>query len=293
MVADMAYDPNLLHPAFRAKIEQAIAWAAAQGVRLVPVMGTRTEDEQAALYAQGRSAPGSIVTNAGPGQSLHNYGLAVDLVPADLVDTPNWSPDSPLWAVVGQAANAAGLEWGGNWTSFVDRPHVQLGGTGGWRTLQTLPRDESGFVMLDGTPGTAPAPSSAPATAPTAPQTETPAQPAPQTPVQSVVRALGEQFANVRPAETTEPALREPSSPLAASFDLENSRNRLGEMRGFLIPEPENASTAPAPINLAREGSDGPLGPLKRPDFRAEQQFSTLFRGARPAPLGGGIRVRG
>ena len=36
--------------------------------------GLRTMVEQEALYAQGRTAPGAIVTNAQPGQSPHNPG---------------------------------------------------------------------------------------------------------------------------------------------------------------------------------------------------------------------------
>lgn len=299
----MAYDPSLLHPAFRSLIEQAIAWAAARGVTLVPVQGTRTEEEQRALYNQGRSAGGSIVTNAGPGQSLHNYGVAVDLVPAELVNTPDWSPDSPLWNVVGQAADAVGLEWGGNWDSFVDRPHVQMAGTGGWRNLSTLPRDANGFVMLDAAPTArapqhggatrAPAtPTSTPATAP-APETPPNPPPAPETPVQAVVRSLGEQMAQQPAAPAPETATAEPTSPLLASADMENSRSKLGQMRGFLLPEVENVATAPQPMNLAREGSEGPLQALKKPDFGGQAGFSSMFRGAKPAPLGGGIRVRG
>jgi hypothetical protein len=44
--------------------------------------GRRTMEEQAALYAKGRTKqPGKIVTKAKPGQSYHNYGLAFDWVP--------------------------------------------------------------------------------------------------------------------------------------------------------------------------------------------------------------------
>lgn len=302
----MAYDPSLLHPAFRSRIEQAIAWAAARGVTLVPVQGTRTEEEQAGLYAQGRTAPGGIVTNAGPGQSLHNYGVAVDLVPAELVNTPNWSPESPLWGVVGEAANAVGLEWGGNWDSFVDRPHVQMPDTGGWRTLQTLPRDQNGFVMLDAAPIRTPtqhgAPNRAPAgVVPNAPQNtpqmaeNSPPQPVtePETPIQAVVRSIGQQMAAREPAPAAETPAATQTGPLMATADLENSRSKLGQMKGFLLPEPETTATAPAPMNLAREGSDGPLGLLKKPEMGREQGFSAMFRGAKPAALGPSTRIRG
>ena len=43
--------------------------------------GRRTMEEQTALYAIGRSAPGKVVTKARAGESYHNYGLAFDWVP--------------------------------------------------------------------------------------------------------------------------------------------------------------------------------------------------------------------
>jgi len=38
-------------------------------------------EEQTALFAIGRSAPGKVVTKARAGESFHNYGLAFDWVP--------------------------------------------------------------------------------------------------------------------------------------------------------------------------------------------------------------------
>lgn len=46
--------------------------------------GFRTNERQQELYEQGRTKPGKIVTWARPGQSFHNYGLAVDWVPLEL-----------------------------------------------------------------------------------------------------------------------------------------------------------------------------------------------------------------
>jgi len=40
----------------------------------------RTFKEQEAIYAQGRTKPGVIVTKAKPGLSVHNYGMAIDIV---------------------------------------------------------------------------------------------------------------------------------------------------------------------------------------------------------------------
>ena len=51
--------------------------------RIEPLIycGRRTMEEQAALYAKGRTSKGKIVTKARPGESYHNYGLAFDWVP--------------------------------------------------------------------------------------------------------------------------------------------------------------------------------------------------------------------
>ena len=55
-------------------------------------MGLRTIDEQNTLYAQGRTVPGQIVTNAPGGTSYHNYGLAVDI--CEMVNgQPDWNFD--------------------------------------------------------------------------------------------------------------------------------------------------------------------------------------------------------
>ena len=78
----------------------------------------RSSEEQAELYAQGRTTPGNIVTNAKPGESFHNYGVAFDVV------FRNEGYDAPeaLWRRLGSVGKALGLEWGGDWKN-PDRPH--------------------------------------------------------------------------------------------------------------------------------------------------------------------------
>lgn len=99
-------------------------------------MGLRTFEEQEALYAQGRTAIGKIVTNARGGQSWHNYGLACDFVPDGSLDKPGiqWSWDTKLdanadghndWTQFGELAEWIGLKWGGRWKRFPDLPHVE------------------------------------------------------------------------------------------------------------------------------------------------------------------------
>ena len=94
--------------------------------------GYRSAKEQNALYAQGRSEPGRVVTNAKAGQSYHNYSLAVDFViihnnetDYDL-NTDRNRNDIPDWQELGELGRALGFEWGGDWNSFPDYPHLQM-----------------------------------------------------------------------------------------------------------------------------------------------------------------------
>jgi hypothetical protein len=83
--------------------------------------GYRSYAEQNAMYAQGRTTPGNIITNVRAGNSWHNFGLAIDICRLDgngLYDI-NWS-------VIGPMGESYGFEWGGNWTDFIDRPHFQM-----------------------------------------------------------------------------------------------------------------------------------------------------------------------
>jgi len=96
----------------------------AAGLDARAISGTRTYAEQAELYAQGRGGDGrGTVTNARPGQSLHNFGIAIDL---GLWEGGRYLPDSPLYGRAGAIGReVVGLEWGGDWRSFKDKPHYQ------------------------------------------------------------------------------------------------------------------------------------------------------------------------
>jgi len=130
-----------LHPAVRAEVIQLITEAETKlpvNLAIRIVQGLRTIEEQNALYAQGRTTKGSIVTNAKGGSSYHNYGLAIDF--AILVDKDgNGTYDELSWDIkkdndkngiadwleVVKVFEAAGWEWGGRWSSIKDYPHVQ------------------------------------------------------------------------------------------------------------------------------------------------------------------------
>ncbi|WP_405173801.1 M15 family metallopeptidase [Paenibacillus sp. FSL H8-0260] len=123
-----------LHPFVLAAATVLIERCYVRGVPIVITQGLRTIAEQDALYAQGRTKPGSIVTNAKGGYSYHNFGLAVDFA----LLLPNGSSvswDMRLdgnnnqiadWQEVVKEAKALGFEWGGDWTTFKDYPHLQI-----------------------------------------------------------------------------------------------------------------------------------------------------------------------
>lgn len=71
---------------------------------------------------------GRKVTNAGPGQSLHNYRLALDGVPL-VGGKPVWGTstddEQKRWHLYGDLAGSVGFEWAGLWTRFREFPHLQ------------------------------------------------------------------------------------------------------------------------------------------------------------------------
>ena len=119
-----------LHPPFLALARQFLTDCEKAGHRLRVTFGYRTLDEQAKLYAQGRTAPGAIVTNAKPGQSAHNYAAAIDVVFLTKDSKANWNGP---WKDIGAIGEKLGLVWGGNFKNFPDRPHFEWAH---WRDLR-------------------------------------------------------------------------------------------------------------------------------------------------------------
>lgn len=117
-----------VHPALAYRIVQMDQILEAQGLTFRVAQALRTWEEQDALYAQGRTAPGKIVTNAPAGHSWHNFGLSADLYPNNPDGTIDWNPNHPDWKKMEQCAVSLALVSGANWVRLVDAPHVQLTG---------------------------------------------------------------------------------------------------------------------------------------------------------------------
>lgn len=124
-----------VHPDLKAAVMAILDAMDILGFPMFVTQGVRTVAEQQALYAQGRTVPGVIVTNADGVKKPSNhqakadgYGHAVDLAFLDDPDTPKteiYDPAMP-WDLMGLMAEKRGLTWGGRWSGLVDLPHVEL-----------------------------------------------------------------------------------------------------------------------------------------------------------------------
>lgn len=150
---------QLLHPKVRTEVEQIYrnqivpALTGRATCRLSYTL--RTFAEQDSLYAQGRTrlydANGNrlgVVTKAKGGQSIHNYGLALDIVLIKDRTTASWEDNIDFdrdgkadWMEVVNILKANGWEWGGDWRSFKDKPHFQK--TFGYTWQQLLAKHQA------------------------------------------------------------------------------------------------------------------------------------------------------
>lgn len=132
-----------LHPAVSVMAFNFLRKCKEVGIDVIITSTYRDHESQAALYAQGRTKPGNIVTWAEPGESFHNYRLAFDVVPLrygkavwgtkgngiDNDPTDDEKDDLELWQRVGAIGKSVGLEWAGDWQPRKrEFPHFQYTG---------------------------------------------------------------------------------------------------------------------------------------------------------------------
>jgi len=115
-----------------AKCRAFIDGCAKEGIDVIITSTYRDAESQNALYAQGRTLPGKKVTNVRGGDSFHNHRCAFDFVPV-VGGKAVWNDDK-TWERCGAIAEKVGLEWGGRWVKFPDKPHCQA--TGGLTIAQ-------------------------------------------------------------------------------------------------------------------------------------------------------------
>jgi peptidoglycan L-alanyl-D-glutamate endopeptidase CwlK len=140
-----------LFPPFRTKVHELISvWNSENETQVGLFEGYRSHKRQAELYAMGRTTEstarcihrtksggypcanhpwGLKVTNARPGDSMHNYGLGSDILFDGIKSKPGLQPswdDKHPWKKLGKLGQSLGLEWAGAWRSFPEMPHFQM-----------------------------------------------------------------------------------------------------------------------------------------------------------------------
>lgn len=142
-----------LHPLVRQEMTNIITECnkALTGLSQVRIsQGLRTFEEQNALYNQRPK-----VTNAKGGQSIHNYGFAVDIVLIIDGKTASWDTFADWdndkisdWTECVTIFKKFGWNWGGDWKSFKDMPHFDKKGFSDWKVLQQKPRDINNYIII-------------------------------------------------------------------------------------------------------------------------------------------------
>lgn len=114
---------ELLHPDLRDICYEFLAKCEAEGLMAAVAETWRSKEEQDALYEQGRTKPGEIITNAQYPDSGHCWGVAFDIYRNDgmgaYYDADGW------FTKCGQIGKSMGLFWGGDFHSLVDKPHYE------------------------------------------------------------------------------------------------------------------------------------------------------------------------
>lgn len=114
----------------RANVEILLELCRAQEMAVLITQTKRDNEYQAYLYAQGRTRPGSIVTNSKT-TTFHGAGLAVDF--CQNIKGAEYK-EAAFFQNVAILAKHMGFSWGGDWISFPDFPHLQWDNHGKYTT---------------------------------------------------------------------------------------------------------------------------------------------------------------
>lgn len=112
------------------------------------ISATRSYEEQNALFRQGRFGnPGPRITKARGGQSRHNFAIAWDI---GIFEGGAYLQTAAPYDRAAEVGLDEGIEWGGNWPDFPDRPHYQL--AVGLKVSEVRERFEAGEPYFGQTP---------------------------------------------------------------------------------------------------------------------------------------------
>jgi peptidoglycan LD-endopeptidase CwlK len=111
-----------LNPIVAQKARKFLDLAKANNMDVRITAAFRSWNDSDRLYAQGRTTPGDVISNARGGESYHNWGLAFDAAPFENGVISN---DIEKFKAMGKLGEQAGLEWGGRFKDLLDYPHFQ------------------------------------------------------------------------------------------------------------------------------------------------------------------------
>lgn len=114
-------DVKMLHPYLQMLAEEFLRRCSTQGLNVKITDCVRTQAEQNACIKKGTTKVTYLFT-------YHAWGLAFDIC-KNSANVP-YPQDITWWRKVGKIGEELGLEWGGNWTDFPDKPHFQLNAYG-------------------------------------------------------------------------------------------------------------------------------------------------------------------
>lgn len=134
-----------LIPAAQRKAREFMNAVVGRSLTYKILSGTRTYAEQDALFSKRPK-----VTNAKGGESNHNFGIAWDVGIFENGKYYTGATDKEEQAYIELGAfikaNVRGLEWGGDWKSFKDRPHYQLATGKSENQIRALLENGNAFV---------------------------------------------------------------------------------------------------------------------------------------------------
>lgn len=117
-----------LVPAMQEKVRLFAGKMAEAGIPWMFTCIYRSQSEQDALYALGRTKPGRVVTwvkiSRHTGRTAFDIAILRDGKPVWDVKVSVNDNDMPDYLEAGQIGEACGLEWGGRWNP-PDYPHFQ------------------------------------------------------------------------------------------------------------------------------------------------------------------------
>lgn len=154
-----------VHPVLAGRTAQLAERLGLEDIPMGISQALRSWSQQDTLWNRGRTTPGApcehdglfrpvgmcpehplglTVTNAKGGQSMHNFGLAVDVFAEDCQGRPDWNVSHPAWQRILALAPVVKLAEGAVWRTFPDDPHLYP------EECPAGPTDEMRQTFLDG-----------------------------------------------------------------------------------------------------------------------------------------------